>query len=209
MIFFWFHLVSCSSQTFVWNKKLVGGFVLAHYKAGPRQMKANCYKPQVWELKKRQKQRWYSVRCKPQAYKWRRKKCFWSFFWKSGKTNCYKHQVCDCRMLKEGQASFVGICFAPKMPLFKAQSGKSATPFKIAFYNDWEKRQRQSRMIALPLMSTTPEWRSNSYFQMPVKLDRGERLQRQSWYHILYVEKNTEFFSSGITCSRSVDQSIC
>ena len=41
------------------------------------------------------------------------------------------------RILKEEQASvFLGICFAPKMPLFKAQSGKSATPFKIAFYND-------------------------------------------------------------------------
>ena len=42
-----------------------------------------------------------------------------------------------CRMLKEEQASvFLGICFAPKMPLFKAQSTKSATPSKIAFYND-------------------------------------------------------------------------
>ena len=82
-----------------------------------------------------------------------------------------------CRILKEEQASvFLGICFAPKMPLFKAQSGKSATPFKIAFYNDWEKRQRpKSKMIALPLMSTTPEWRFSSYFQMPFKLDRGKR----------------------------------
>ena len=82
------------------------------------------------------------------------------------------------------------------MPLFKAQSGKSATPFKIAFYDMIEKkRQRQSRMIALPLMSTTPEWRSNSYFQMPLKLDRGKRLHRRSRHHILYVEKNAQYFA--------------
>ena len=55
-----------------------------------------------------------------------------------------------CRILKEEQASvFLGICYAPKMPLFKAQSGKSATPFKIAFYNDWEKRQRPKSMPCL------------------------------------------------------------
>ena len=114
-----------------------------------------------------------------------------------------------CRILKEEQASvFLGICYAPKMPLFKAQSGKSATPFKIAFYNDWEKRQRpKSKMIALPLMSTTPEWRFSSYFQMPFKLDRGKRPSIPASYPI-YGKKCTVFYS-GITCSSSLDQSIC
>ena len=41
-----------------------------------------------------------------------------------------------CRILKEEQVSVLGIRFAPKMPLFKAQSSKSATPSKITFYND-------------------------------------------------------------------------
>ena len=103
-----------------------------------------------------------------------------------------------CRILKEEQASvFLGICFAPKMPLFKAQSGKSATPFKIAFYNDWEKRQRpKSKMIALPLMSTTPEWRFSSYFQMPFKLDRGKRPSIPASYPI--CGKKCTIFYSGI-----------
>ena len=100
-----------------------------------------------------------------------------------------------CKILKEEQVSVLGIRFAPKMPLFKAQSSKSATPSKITFYNDWEKRQRQSKMITLPLMSTTLEWRFNSYFQMPFKLDGKKRLHRQSRHHILYVEKNAQYFA--------------
>ena len=38
-----------------------------------------------------------------------------------------------CKILKEEQVSVLGIRFAPKMPLFKAQSSKSATPSKITF----------------------------------------------------------------------------